>query len=830
MSRKSRKKKKKEKARTQVGISANVQERIVVGLLILLPFILYFRYVFGGAMLYGSDWLLSGYTAREFVARYIASHGRLPLWHPYVFGGVPTVAAFLGDIFYPTTLFRIFVPVHVVWSYTFAGHIALAGVATYYLSKDLGLNRFAATVGAIGYMFCGSLVSMTSPGHDGKLICASFLPLAFLFFNRGIRTSKFYYFLFAGAAVGFPLMVGHLQMGYYTLLALFAYLLFEIFRMGRDSAERRRIRKVLVLSVLAIVFMFLLISVQFLPVYKYLGFAARGGERGYGWSTSWSLPTGELLDLVTPHFSGLGSNYWGTNYFKLDSQYLGILPLLLAPLALLGKRPRSVKFFAGLAIAGTVMALGGHTPLYRLAYFLLPGVKKFRGPSMVFFLTSFALSMLAAFGASRLMQDFRDTQRKKVYAFLLVVAGLLLLSLAICLAARESVVRSISAHIQPYISAQYSANLAVQKIQNLKDNYPVFLKGLSWALILVLVNAGLVFLLVSKRLTKGAWTALVCFLLVVDLWIVWLGGKNPAIRSAPDPGTYLAEDEVVGFLKRQEGPFRVFPFRYDHTNDNYLMHHGIQSVAGYHGNQLQSYQDFIGAGKSVMFDAGNLMHQNFLDLLNVRYIVTVGLPDDVSRFDQRTRELIESLRSFFERESFRQVFVGRTYVVYENVSALERAVLVPGYEVVGEKSVLDRLKEDSFDPEDIVLLEEDPGVAMVGGEGPVGRVELVEYGANRIVLRTESEQNTMLLLSENYYDQWRADVDGERTRVYRADHTFRALPIGAGTHTVVMEYDSPAMKLGAFLSMLSLTVLLASIFIWRTDARRSRGRGGRQKE
>ena len=304
-----------------------------------------------------------------------------------------------------------------------------------------------------------------------------------------------------------------------------------------------------------------------------------------------------------------------------------------------------------------------------------------------------------------------------------------------------------------------------------------------------------------------------------------VGGENPLIRPAPHPSTYYAADEAVGFLRHQEGPFRVFPHRYDHTNDNYLMHHRIQSVAGYHGNQLQSYQDFIGAGKSVMFNAKNLEHQNFLDVLDVRYIISVALPDDVSRFDQRTREAIEAIRVFLGREELKQVFRGRTYAIYENTSSLGRAVLIPGYEVIERDSILGRLMDDSFDPRSTVLLEEDPGISVAGGDGPIGNVELTEYGPNRIILETYADQNAMLLVSENYYDQWRVRVDGERCKVYRADYTLRAVPLTEGKHTVEMEYDSPALKLGTTLSMLAFAFLVACILVWRRDLMSSRRRG-----
>lgn len=811
MSSKANKKKKHKDTRARpAGMSEKLQERLIVAVLIALPFILYYRYVFGGAMLYSSDLMLAGYAQREFIAQYIFSHGRLPLWDPHVFGGMPTVAAFYGDVFYPTTLFRIFIPVRIVWSWTFAGHIALAGVATFYFCKDLGLNRYASAVGALGYMFCGSLVSMTAPGHDTKMICASLLPLAFLLLNRAMNKGKLYQFIFAGATVGFSFLAGHVQATYYMVISLFIFFLFRLFGMWRDADQRGRIKKVIVYSVLAVFFMVCLISIQYLPVYKNMPFAARGAEKGYAWSTSWSLPTSELIDLVTPHFSGLGGKYWGTNYFKLDSQYLGILPLLLAPLALLGRKPRNVKFFVALLLLGVIMALGGHTPLYRLAYYIIPGVKKFRGPATIFYIASFSMNMLSAFGVAHLMQDLKDRQKRKIYTYLLIALGVIFLFAIICAAGRQSVIQFISNRIGPYVRSSYSPELAANKIANLRANYPYFLKGLSWATFLFAANAGLIYLLATKKLARETWTVVACLLLLVDLWIF----DNHFIRQARRPSDYFAQDEVVRFLKTRRGLFRAFPFRYENTNNDFLKFHDIQSVAGYHGNALQSYQDFTGAGSSVMFAGKNLHNKNFMDVLNVKFLISVPLPEDVSRFDARTRKAIESLRKFFQRENFREVFRGRAHAVYENTSALNRATLVPGYQVLPRDKILDRLRDDSFDPRDVVILEEEIDMTMPGGEGPVGEVVITEYGPNRMVMKADTRHNSILLLSENFYDQWQARVDGKKVKIYRANYTFRGVPLPAGSHTVQLDYDSPAMKLGLLLSTFSFVLLIICIVVW----------------
>ncbi len=45
-----------------------------------------------------SDQYIAGYAFREFAASTLRATGHFPLWNPYLFGGMPFVAAMHGDI------------------------------------------------------------------------------------------------------------------------------------------------------------------------------------------------------------------------------------------------------------------------------------------------------------------------------------------------------------------------------------------------------------------------------------------------------------------------------------------------------------------------------------------------------------------------------------------------------------------------------------------------------------------------------------------------------------------------------------------------------------
>jgi uncharacterized membrane protein YfhO len=47
-------------------------------------------------------------------------------------------------------------------------------------------------------------------------------------------------------------------------------------------------------------------------------------------------------------------------------------------------------------------------------------------------------------------------------------------------------------------------------------------------------------------------------------------------------------------------------------------------------------------------------------------------------------------------------------------------------------------------------------------------------------------------------------MDGKKTKIYRANYNFRAVPLSAGTHRVEFIYDPMSFKLGAGVTLLGM--------------------------
>jgi hypothetical protein len=113
-----------------------------------------------GRFLLGDDQYVAGYGFRLFGAEMFRQTGHIPQWNPYLFGGLPYVAAQHGDIFYPTAWLRWFLPIDTAMNLGFAGHIVLAGIAMYAFLRGLRVTWTGAVAGGLAYELTGIVASL----------------------------------------------------------------------------------------------------------------------------------------------------------------------------------------------------------------------------------------------------------------------------------------------------------------------------------------------------------------------------------------------------------------------------------------------------------------------------------------------------------------------------------------------------------------------------------------------------------------------------------------------------------------------------------------------
>lgn len=68
-----------------------------------------------------------------------------------------------------------------------------------------------------------------------------------------------------------------------------------------------------------------------------------------------------------------------------------------------------------------------------------------------------------------------------------------------------------------------------------------------------------------------------------------------------------------------------------------------------------------------------------------------------------------------------------------------------------------------------------------------------------------------LLLSIPFSDGWKAYVDGKKVETIRANEAYMALKLNNGPHTILMKYETPFLKIGALISLISTAIFIYSL-------------------
>jgi uncharacterized membrane protein YfhO len=122
-----------------------------------------------------------------------------------------------------------------------------------------------------------------------------------------------------------------------------------------------------------------------------------------------------------------------------------------------------------------------------------------------------------------------------------------------------------------------------------------------------------------------------------------------------------------------------------------------------------------------------------------------------------------------------------------------------------------------WEPRDKALVESTTGVHFENSNDAAKNrsAVVVTDEPNRMEIRTESAEPTLLVLSENHYPGWRASVDGQTVAVFRVNYNQRGVALPAGNHLVTFVYRPKSVLIGLVISLLTLAALL----VWWSRAR-----------
>ncbi len=731
----------------------------------------------GAGMLFTRDIDIFWYGHVEALLRAVAA-GELPLWNPYRHFGQPVAPYAVGQLFYPTTLPQILLPPALAYGWFALLHFVATFCGAWALARRLDLAPVPAAATATAWACSGPLLSTVHMANTWA--AATWLPWAFLAALRLRDPDGGPAAAGLGATLALAVLAGSPEVALMGGAGVVAS-----WRAPVGTAVYARRVGVAVLLGLA------LSCVQWLPTLEHLPRSARQHMPATA-SVFWSNHPAGLVQLFVPIDLGdlplegraRQELFSGRDPF-LHSLYLGLgsagfvaLGLLTAPAA--GR----LAFGLGGAVA-LAISLGRHSLLYAA---VAPLLAPFRFPSKFTLVAALCWAVLAGYGVHALA----SASRRQRWAAAAVAAGGTVVALLVA--------RPDAAFWGPLASV---ADLATSD---------VFRHGVTLTRVAALASA-----VGAALLMAGGTAAARAAVLVVGVDLcVALAALNPTVpadlyarRPAVTAGvatqrpnrtlvlSYPTPEVALAALDEGSGPPRPFAFPplaeyaawrvYPHP----MLGSGQWGIEG-------SPQDIAGLG---------LLHSRRLDW----FVQSAAAWPDFRRLAEVTgTSLVMSLhdRGLEELPVLARLPGpgGDTIRVRAVPGVLPRAYAVSGVRSApGEGHDTRALLAPDFDPRaEAYIADEAPRPATAGF---AAEVDLVRLGFTRVELEARLSHDGFVVLLESHDAHWFATVDGQPVATRRANVAFRAVPVPAGRHRVVMEYRPWPVAAGAAVSLAALVAL-----------------------
>ena len=753
---------------------------------------LYRYFIFSHAMLGGGDMLTTGIFFRSFLVDHVWQHGSIPLWNPYMFCGLPYVDAFHGDIFYPLSFLKYFGTIWRMIGFTLILHVFLAAIFMYLAARQLGLSKLAAATAGLAYAFSGWLNGLTVPGHDGKMFVTALFPLTIFFLDRAFAKDRFLNFTMLGVVIGLIILTPHPQLAYYSLLALCAYTIYKLIALFVETRHIGQLVAPGLLAVYAVALGLLISSVQLLPGYLYLNrWSVRSEQhQQYKFSTTFSLHQEEAISMLVPEFAGRDRiwdgfrSYWGQNSFKDNSEYVGLVAMMLAFVGMFYGRNRHRLFIIPMAVFTFLYALGDHTPFFKWCYYTVPLLKSTRAPSTIVFLFSFAVSILAGMGIDALLRRLKEERdfrfRLPLQIMVYGLPGLLLAGAVAYTYAPDEAHQLYLTLISPQLLGNEG------KLAYAVNNFPAMASGF-WIAFGFSV-AVVLCLKLSRYRGIGIIAISILPLLVMADGIRYNAGHIRLVDAEKE----FTASPLIRYIRENAGNYRFCGNGLIEL-DMQPYYHGLQSTIGYHGNQLATYIDVLRDRDPY---CGNYIRPRFADLAGVKYIICpVGNNFDSLGYDAgRIREAARD--------------GGR--MVVENPGCFPRTYLAGRYRLFPS---VDSLAYSLYDSKDdlrrTVYLTQSPDGVIDSVFTPDDTAYIDHYGIDSIDIYARCGTGKILTLSDNYFHDWHVFVDGKETKPLVTYGTFRGVVLEPGEHRVVWRYVASNYRIGKTLTAVAFLYVLA---------------------
>jgi len=711
--------------------------------------------------------------------------GNLPVVDSSRDGGEPHLGNPNTVPLFPDNLLYLVAPTFWAFNAHFWLHLMLAPLTMFWLARSWGLGREAAWAAGICYAASGFFVS--NLGFYNLVAGAAWTPAFVAAVMRSARPASDPKSLLPMGLLWTLLLLAGDPMT--SVMALFLAFSAVVMHSGWRRANWVPVGVAVLLGTA-------IASPQWVEFLRILPLSYRGhmgfseaGATAASWhpmaAVEWLIP----FFFGRPDMAFWGKDFHGGNLPLFPSLYPGVLALVL----ILGSgRPsgRAARWAWVVSGLGVFLALGEHNVVVRLLL-RIPGTDLMRLPVKFWLMTAVGLALLCGLGFERLIGN---AHRR---SFWRILAGLGLVFLVLWAGVGGAGTADPS-----WFASKVTGSMANEGVVQEQTGWA------GWALIsLALLALMALIYRLGRRSPELAGAILLVLHLVVQFWIlrpaVPMEGVDeflqpPALLAHVGAGSIVTHGKANGLF----GATQLSLADYPDVRPVWLQRQVFDELYPVAGTLWGRRYDFSISAEGLdgfLTRATAEALRVLPDTKRVRLLAASGV--DVlllgRPLDMEEGDLV--------RLRHRQSAIGGEILVYEINAAPRAQFLGEVLRAPHLNAALDWITAADFDPSETVVLPEG-GPSL---NGPPGRVEIIEFGSQRLELQVNADAPGVLILQRAFLPIYRARANGRRMPIVAANIHRLGVELPAGDHRVEVWIDRRPLWISGVVALVALAVLVA---------------------
>jgi hypothetical protein len=156
----------------------------------------------------------------------------------------------------------------------------------------------------------------------------------------------------------------------------------------------------------------------------------------------------------------------------------------------------------------------------------------------------------------------------------------------------------------------------------------------------------------------------------------------------------------------------------------------------------------------------------------------------------------------------------------EGIKVMKLDFFLPRYFAVGRarkilnpQLMLQLIQNDQFNPAQEVLLDDPP--PFQNSTSFQGSVKILSKTPDVVNLQTDFSSDGYLVIAENNFPGWQAEVDGKSVPILNANYAFQALALTGGKHTIKMEFRPAYYTVSLIISIAAFLIMISALIVQR---------------